>query len=283
MKYLKKFNESATPRKSSSSNRRPYYNWATINDTIGDCLIDIRQIDNMEYYIDQMRDSSFYGDITNIVINSKGAHFPFSVVKESINDLISIMENREGYSLIGVRYYYSFVSKPGYASVCKWEKISMDPTDGFVSGDGIENISDDIKLKMFELSFSNSEYTNESYWSDIKNKQKDISSDIDNILIELKDNGFQIDNSFNREDKYVSILGHNNQHFERNEVVEYIIRLGEYLESLGYKINDVYFNSNKYTTKCNEFDRFVFNSRTPGLVKSIKLKIIKDLSSSVYR
>ncbi len=259
MKYLRKFNES---------------NKEDIKDIVNDCLIDIIQRGDIYVYLD----IDIVEDITNVVLSRKGrSEFSFNEIKDSINQLISVMENEEGYSLLESRYYYAVQSKQLHAWTVKWFNISMDPTDGFVNGYGIDNIGDisDVKnIRIFELSFTKG--INEGYWSDVKDREKDIWSDIGHIFLELEDDGFQITNTFDREDKHVSIRK-NNEYFERDEVLYYLIRLGEYLNTVGYKISDVYFTSTNRdgidVTYSNGYDRFIFNSKSGGMIRTIKLKI----------
>lgn len=152
MKYLKTYKESISQHS---------FDINEIRYIVNDALVDLVQND-MEIYV--MGHPNIHSSF-NVVINrkSRGVLFSFNDIKDSINILISLLSS-EYFELDKAEYYMDSSDRkpigitPKYL---KWFSISMDPTSGEVSGEGIinvikdgVNISDEKCLSMFKMSFS---------------------------------------------------------------------------------------------------------------------------------
>ena len=234
MKYLKPYNES-----------NQSFNLDDIKYITKDALIDLIQA-GMEIYVDCDPNRK---DIVRISINrGKGNNlFSFNDIKDPINTLISIMAS-DDYELESAKYYMNG-SRPGFTTkTFKWFHVSMDPIEGEVNGDEIIKFkhidSNKKEIATFIIEFDNCKLTNqflrsyESFSSDSDAWQiykpsynvEEFEDIIKGRLIEIDDNGFDINVSYNYKSITVRIEKPQKR-FLLSEILEDVMSLISHMNS----------------------------------------------------
>ena len=130
---------------------------------VKDALVDMIH-SGLDVYVERMDFEQ--SNRVKVIINRarRNILFSFNDIKDSINQLISILSDYDGgFTIVGARYYIKYYTV-GYlrvsTSVIKWKNINMDPIGGEVLSNDIlkileneEDISDEKRIATFELIF----------------------------------------------------------------------------------------------------------------------------------